>query len=281
MKVQAKFISVLAAGAMLALGATAAASAGLHAGHSAGPKAPGNSAPAKKLAVAAIGDGTNEDSYTPITPCRIVDTRPAGRIKKGKVRSFHVRGTGGFPGQGGQPGGCNIPNDAVAVSLTITSLDATANGGVLRAYPTGTPKPKTIFASADKGVQLSSGGTVGLCATSCGGHALNVAADVASANVLIDVTGYYRAPIYAEVAAGGALLNHSGRVLSVTKLTTGEYQVDTDRNVSTCSYAVTPFSGNETVLAEPRSADPDGVFVLLHTPGGTTTDTTFYLTVTC
>lgn len=285
MKVQARLFAGLAAGAVLALGANAAAAAGLLADHSAEHKAPGNLAPATKVAtpLAVTGDGTNEDSYTPVTPCRIVDTRPVGPILKGKVRSFHVRGTTGFPAQGGHSGGCNIPDDAVAVSLTITSLHASATGGVLRAYASGTPKPTIISVSVGKGLQLSSGGTVALCvpAASCGGTAITVAADFASSDVLIDVTGYYRSPIYAEVGASGALLNHSDRVLSVTKLGTGAYQVDTDRNVSTCSYAVTPFMGNETVLAEPRSGDPNGVFVLTQFPTETAVDAHFYLTVTC
>lgn len=285
MKVETKLFAGLAAGAVLALGASGAAATSLLAGGSAGHKAPGNIAPATKVVtpMAAIGDGTNEDSYTPVTPCRVVDTRPVGPILKGTVRSFHVRGATGFPAQGGHSGGCNIPDDAVAVSLTITSVHGTATGGVLRAYASGTPKPTTIFVSVGKGLQLSSGGTVGLCvpAAGCGGNDLTVAADFAASDVLIDVTGYYRAPIYAEVRSDGVLLNHSGRVLSVTRLGTGEYQVDTDRDVSTCSYAVTPFTGDETVLAEPRSGDPNGVFVLTETPTGSLVDTTFYLTVTC
>jgi hypothetical protein len=283
MTVRGKLFAAVAAGAVLALGVNAAAATGLLAGHWPGPKAPGTGAPPPKVATAAaIGDGTNEDTYTPVTPCRIVDTRPVGPILKGTVRSFMVRGNAGFPAQGGHSGGCNIPADAVAVSMTLTSLQASATGGLLRAYATGTPKPATAFASADKGLRLSSGGSVGLCmpVASCVGGDLTVAADLASANVLLDVTGYYRSPIYAEVRFDGVLLNHSNRVLSVTKVGTGIYVVDTDRDVSTCSYAATSSDSGLTATAAPRSGDADGVTVLVQ-GGGLAVDATFYLTVTC
>ncbi|MGI8868595.1 MAG: hypothetical protein ACR2F6_07030 [Mycobacteriales bacterium] len=280
-----KMLIGLAAASALALGASAVASgANGVSGHAPSKRAVGNSAPtAKVVTPKVIGDNTNEDTFTPVTPCRIVDTRPIGPILAGQVRSFHVRGATGFPGQGGHTGGCNIPDDAVAASLTITSLNASGTGGVLRAYASGTPKPTTVFTAIDRPLTLSSGGSVGLCvpAASCAGNALTVAADFASADVLIDVTGYYRAPIYAFVFSDGTLSSHSPRVLSATKLFTGEYQVDTDRNVSTCSYQVTPYVGTVTVLAEPRSGAPNSVYVQTMTAAGALTDSYFYLTVTC
>ena len=47
-----------------------------------------------------------QDLYTPITPCRIVDTRKAGGAIGAETRTYYVAGTFGFAPAGGTSGGC-------------------------------------------------------------------------------------------------------------------------------------------------------------------------------
>ncbi|MGI9093832.1 MAG: hypothetical protein ACR2FF_10465 [Mycobacteriales bacterium] len=278
-----KTVGGLALTAALAIGVgTGIASAG---GSAAGPvpttQPPAGPHPA--LTPAAIGDNTNESTFTQITPCRVIDTRAQSPIASGTARSFKVRGSVGFTLQGGHNGGCNIPNDAVAVALNVTTLDATGHGGVVRAYPQGAAKPSTAIASINQGLTLTSGGTVALCvpAASCGGFALRIAADFGSTDVLVDATGYYRNQAYALVNADSSLGAHSSRVLSAQQVGAAYfYQVNFDRDVSSCSYQATGYFGG-IFEVEPRSGVADAVFVASYNDSGTPTSLPFYLTVTC
>jgi len=60
-----------------------------------------------------IGDSRADLVYTPVTPCRIIDTRLAGgAIGAGTTRSFLVTGTD-LSSQGGSGTGCNVPKGSV------------------------------------------------------------------------------------------------------------------------------------------------------------------------
>jgi hypothetical protein len=71
----------------------------------------------------AVGDTYRDLVYTPLTPCRIVDTRHAGGAILGNTtRTFDVDGIS-FSGQGGYNGRCGIPYAvarAVAINITAT-----------------------------------------------------------------------------------------------------------------------------------------------------------------
>ncbi len=100
-------------------------------------------------------------------------------------------------------------------------------------------------------------------------------------DITADVTGYYIAPMFAEVASVGSLVHGSRVTGSVLLGATGTYEVDFDRDVTKCSYSVTLFNPDETALVEPRSNVADGVFIGTATSAGSPVDTQFYLTVTC
>src|SRR5437773_6789195 len=56
-----------------------------------------------------LGDSADNLVYTPVPPCRIIDTRLAGGlIPAGGTRSFRATGAG-FAGQGGIAGSCGVP----------------------------------------------------------------------------------------------------------------------------------------------------------------------------
>ena len=120
-----------------------------------------------------------------------------GILAGGATRSFFVAGTTGFDTQGGNVGGCGIPDDATAVAMNIIAV-VPAAAGDLRAYPyNATPVvPNASVINYDKlgALNIANGVTQPICdaaATTCT-FDLIVQADVASSHVIIDVAGYYR-----------------------------------------------------------------------------------------
>ncbi len=78
--------------------------------------------------------------YTPVDPCRIVDTRKtsAGIIDASTQRDFRVYGSGGtISAQGGDPGGCPSPlGEPLAAHINMVAVDPTGKGN-LQAFPVG------------------------------------------------------------------------------------------------------------------------------------------------
>ena len=90
---------------------------------------------------AELGSSAADLVFTPLTPCRIIDTRVVGGpIVPGLPRDFVVGGTQGFEAQGGHAGGCGIPDAATAAMLNFIAVDARGPGD-LRAWPFGQPVP--------------------------------------------------------------------------------------------------------------------------------------------
>jgi hypothetical protein len=223
-------------------------------------------------------DTSTEAKFTAIAPCRIVDTRVAGGpVHTGSPRSFLAATSGSLAAQGGNPLGCGIPSAAVAVQSNVVTVGA-AGSGYLKIYPYGAAAPGASYMNYRDGAALANGGTITL--NTAGAKHFTVLAAAHTTQVVIDVSGYFVKPMWAESSGSGTLIQGS-RVTGVTKLATGEYQVDFDRNVSACSYAVTPFFVGVTSGAEPRSGDANGVFVYFLNGSSALADTQFYLTVTC
>ena len=78
----------------------------------------------------SLGDTSSDLVYTPLTPCRVFDTRiPGGALDPDVPRSFVVAGTERFEAQGGQAGGCAVPlgrATAVVVNLVAVSPSGTS-----------------------------------------------------------------------------------------------------------------------------------------------------------
>ncbi len=113
-----------------------------------------------------------------------------------------------------------------------------------------------------------------------GSHAFTLVNLGGPSDITADVTGYYIAPLAAHVTGTGSLVLGS-RVTATSKVGTGEYEIDFDRDVTKCFYAVTPFSQGVEVEAQPRSGNADGVFVFVLSAASAATNAEFHLTVTC
>ncbi len=130
--------------------------------------------------------------FTPVTPCRIIDTRLAGGpIAGGTTRNFAVAGATGFAAQGGNAAGCGIPAGAPAAVINYVAVNP-AGPGDLRVTPVGTPVPlaSVINYAAVGGLNIANGVATPL-STGAAPH-ITVQADVSATDLVADVLGYYK-----------------------------------------------------------------------------------------
>jgi hypothetical protein len=140
----------------------------------------------------ALGDIADDLVYTPITPCRIVDTRAAvgGAVGAGTTRTFDVDGAS-FTSQGGSATGCGIPfGVAQAVTMTIVAVQPAAIG-YLRAWGLGTA-PNTSVVNYVAGEVIADTAPIPVAPGS--GNDFSIFS-LATSHVVIDVLGYYAAPV--------------------------------------------------------------------------------------
>ena len=92
----------------------------------------------------ALGAATSDLVYTPITPCRILDTRVAGgTIAGGFSRDFNavVGGGGNFSSQGGSATDCGgVAAGQAAAVINVTAVTPTG-AGFATVYPFGATRP--------------------------------------------------------------------------------------------------------------------------------------------
>ncbi len=89
-----------------------------------------------------LGALTSDLVYTPVTPCRIIDTRVAGGTITGLTsRSFFAFGIPNYTGQGGSATSCGVAGlSATAVAINLTAVFPAGNG-FATAHPFGTARP--------------------------------------------------------------------------------------------------------------------------------------------
>ena len=278
MKRWAGAILGLSVGALVMIGLTSA---------SAEPKLPDPGAAPK---IAHAGPPTNaiptlESTYVPIRPCRAADTRAssAGVVKHSTTRPFYIRGATGFTGQGGTAAGCGIPTSATGVTVN-TTVTAVTGSGFMTNYPAGTTQPLSNFVFYNKNVTGTSNPTFALAPNGLEPSVLVHASGGANADLIIDITGYYMPQIEALINPTGSIYSGSPRVLSVTKVSTGYFQVQIDSNVNYCTPMVHPYYPNEYATATTVSGQSVYVRVWYLNPTThveTAVDDYFYLSVHC
>ncbi len=129
--------------------------------------------------------------YTPVTPCRIVDTRIAGgSIPSGGLRSYDAYGNGATIGsQGGNSAGCASPKgEPRAVHINVTAVPL-GNGNIV-AYPFGSAAPTASLVNYRSDAQnIANSGTIKTCFYCA--KDINIQSNFGTAHVVIDVLGYY------------------------------------------------------------------------------------------
>jgi hypothetical protein len=97
-----------------------------------------------RVVARALGSAASDLVYTPVTPCRILDTRVAGGAIAGTfTRDFNaVVGAGGnFSSQGGSATDCGaVAAGQAAVVINLTAVTPTG-AGFATAYPFGATRP--------------------------------------------------------------------------------------------------------------------------------------------
>lgn len=146
-----------------------------------------------------LGDTSADLVYTPLPPCRIIDTRlaTAGILVGGTQRNFLVAGATGFPAQGGNAAGCGVPfGPATSAVINFATVNP-AGPGNLRAWAVAVPQPAApnavvinfnpVLAALDNAI------SVPICdfTTSSCGSDLRLQADASSTHVVADVVGYF------------------------------------------------------------------------------------------
>jgi hypothetical protein len=180
-----KFLGMLAIGVLSVLSAVASSEAQDPSGQTF------ETAPAQLVPVPNLPGNLGVDLvFTPITPCRIIDTRLAGgAIGAGTTRNFVVGGTVNFAGQGGNVGGCGVPLAAAGAFINFVAVTP-AGPGDLRVTPLGTAIPTASFinySNLDPGLNVANGvasalGTAG---------SITIQADVSAVQLVADVMGFY------------------------------------------------------------------------------------------
>lgn len=159
-------------------------------------------------------------AYHSIAPCRILETRTVyggtGPIQKGVATPLQATGTD-FSSQHGDIS-CNIPTDAVALQVSVLALNTQFEGSVI-AWPVDGARPSSslgVFNPSAANVPPNTllpgevlfnglSGIVPICTGACsGGKQLNILLSHSSADVVIDVFGYFAQGSAGPTGAMGA-----------------------------------------------------------------------------
>jgi hypothetical protein len=162
---------------------------------------PGLSAPPKELA------------YTPLTPCRLVDTRnTVGAFGARSGRSYAASDNTRIGQAGGNPAGCGVPIGPEALALTITAVQSTQVGNLV-AYPAGGAVPLASALNFLAG-QIIANTTVVPIAPGAGDNFSIFNNSDGVTPVVVDVVGYFweyasedctKATQHSSVGAGGTI----------------------------------------------------------------------------
>jgi hypothetical protein len=171
-----------------------------------------------------LGDSQADLVYTPVTPCRVFDSRiVGGRLAAGEARNFFVaKGSGSLADQGGSPSGCGVPMGRATVVMIELTADSPSGAGFLGAWAVADPQPPQPFASAlnygpSIGItEIGNAIPVAICdplADNCAAGDMRVQANVSSTHVVGDVVGYFSrftTPVDATIIFHGPPLPDAG-----------------------------------------------------------------------
>ena len=147
---------------------------------------------------AQLGSSSSDLVFTPITPCRLLDTRsattPAGTpIAANSTRSFLVWNQTSFAIQGGAATNCGLTASsntaALAINFTVVAPDT---GGYITAFPADVTKPGAATLNYEAGSVRGNSAIVKIAQGSP--TALSVFT-TSKTHLVADVVGYYAKPI--------------------------------------------------------------------------------------
>jgi hypothetical protein len=146
---------------------------------------------------AQLGSADKDLVYTPVTPCRVLDTRTSqggtGAIAANSSKHFKIWGQTSFAVQGGSPSNCGSNVAAVAMNFTVVTP---ASGGFITAYPFGGALPVAATVNFQVG-DIARGDFTIAKVTQTGSAATNHVSvySTSLADVVGDVVGYFAKPV--------------------------------------------------------------------------------------
>jgi hypothetical protein len=146
---------------------------------------------------AKLGTAGSDLVYTPLTPCRIVDTRlVGGPIATNMMRSFVAYTATDFTAQGGDATNCNIPMNASAITVKVTASHPIHNG-YLTVFPSNEARPFASSLNYIANIDTSNESHFRLCRPSC--PTQFSVYTLFQSDVVIDVNGYFMEPEATEL----------------------------------------------------------------------------------
>jgi len=186
--------------------------------------------------------GDVDTTFVPISPCRLIDTRPAPD-RVGSQDSFGVNDTRTLQARGSN-GQCTIPDDAVGLSLNVTAVSASTLT-FLTIWPDG-PRPLASSLNPAPG-EPPTPNAVATDLSAAG--SFNVYNLTGSVNVIVDINGYYTHTSLTTLAAELGLAESR-----ISKLELAQpFAVEASDNTK-----VVLHSGNKRVLTVSLTAPVDG-----------------------
>jgi hypothetical protein len=155
-------------------------------------------APGRNAMTKALGDVADDLVYTPVTPCRILDTRGGGggTMLAGQTRNWLAANPGGtFTSQGGASSNCGIPVKPAAVLANVVVFNNAAGPAFFTTWPFNQSQPLASTLNwTSAGQQIANAVILPLCTG--GGCTFDFNAFTSTqTDVVIDVMGYFAAPI--------------------------------------------------------------------------------------
>ena len=144
-----------------------------------------------RVAAKALGDPTADLTYTPINPCRILDTRntAAGPLAPNVARTFDGYSTN-FATQG-DGSGCGIPNGVAALAMNVYAVNPT-NLGFIKVWPANGTEPDVSTVNYQVGITAIATGT--LVPVDQASSNRFTAKSPATVDFIADVVGYFKPP---------------------------------------------------------------------------------------
>lgn len=142
----------------------------------------------------ALGSLLVDQVFTPLTPCRMVDTRfatPAGPLASLSTHTYDADGSN-FSPQGGSATGCGVPfGAATAIAATITIVNTSASG-FLAAFGLGVIPNASVINWDHANATLAN--TTVIPIVNGGGDDFSIYC-FGTTNVIVDVLGYFAPPV--------------------------------------------------------------------------------------
>jgi hypothetical protein len=140
-------------------------------------------------ALKVVGSSTSDLVFTPVAPCRLVDTRLVGGAwTPSTTRSYVGYTATDFAAQGGSATNCSIPANAAALAIEAIALSPPADGWFFL-WPANITHPATSTFNYGPALSVISFGTI-LPVDSANNNGFKADSSQAS-QLIVDVVGYF------------------------------------------------------------------------------------------